>query len=146
MEKIKADMSMMDIMVVMSEGNPGALTILMQMISNPGGFLNVLTCDSLEIRGSKLYMLWNDCCRRNYAKFERTLTMLRTGVFSQEEIEKNLGLVRAIPFINDSLVVEGVPAYEGEEFLPSNPLWEKYCTLNREDFLSRLTEVLGSQK
>ncbi len=145
MEKIKANMSMMDIIMVMSEGNPGALTILMQMIKDPSGFLDILTCDSLEIRGSKLYMLWNDCCRRNYAKFKRTLTMLRTGIFSQEEIEKNLGLVRAIPFINDSLVVEGVPTYE-EEFDPFDPLWEKYCTVNREDFLSRLTEVLGSQK
>jgi len=145
MEKINGNMSIMDIMMTMSEGNPGALTILMQMIGDPTGILDILTCDSLEIRGSKLYMLWNDCCERNYAKFKRTLAMLKVGLFSQEEIQKNLSLTRAIPFIDDSIIVEGVPTYE-EDFGFGDEKWTEFCTKQREAFVQKLSSIYKNKK
>ena len=48
-EKITGDMNMMDTMMVMSEGNPGALTVLMQMMQSPTGLLDILLLDSLDI-------------------------------------------------------------------------------------------------
>ena len=64
-EKITADMSTMDMIMVMSEGNPGAMSVLINMFQDFEGITGILACDRLDIRGSKLYMLNNDCCRRD---------------------------------------------------------------------------------
>ena len=64
-EKLTADMSTMDMVMTMCEGNPGALNVIMQMMNDPRSFMDILLCDSLDIRGSKLYMLHNDCCEKN---------------------------------------------------------------------------------
>ena len=60
----------------MCEGNPGALQFMMDayMKHNPfraeRGFQNMLNCG---ITGSKLYMLWNDCCNRDTEKAVRVM-------------------------------------------------------------------------
>jgi hypothetical protein len=67
-------MTIMDALVAMSEGNPGAITALMDVLHcaprvDPQnimqGFGHVLTFDTLGIRGSNLYVLWNDFCGRS---------------------------------------------------------------------------------
>ena len=98
--RITANMSMEDMLFTMSEGNPGALTCMMQMLeSDPMGILDILMFDSMGIYGSKIYMVWNDCCGRDMRKFKKTLQAFREGKFSQEEIHENLSRVRAQPFI-----------------------------------------------
>lgn len=52
------------------EGNPGAIRFCeeayrIDMIAAERGFQRM---DNHGIRGSKLYMLWNDCCNRDTAK------------------------------------------------------------------------------
>ena len=61
-EKLTGNMSAMDMIMIMSEGNPGAISVIMQMMNDSRSFMDILLCDSLDIRGSKLYMLYNDCC------------------------------------------------------------------------------------
>ena len=143
-EKLTGNMSTMDMIMTMCEGNPGAMQVIMQMMSDPRSFMDILLCDSLDIRGSKLYMLHNDCCGRNTDKFNRTLMMLRCGVYSQEEIQGNLGLVRAMPFIDDSIVIEGVPPY-GKDFGPGDEKWEEFCQKNKDAFVQKLNAVLEQQ-
>jgi hypothetical protein len=58
---------------IMAEGNPGAMKTIMQILQDPKGFLTLLSLDSLDIRGARLYMLFNDCCGRNMKKFNRTI-------------------------------------------------------------------------
>ena len=60
--KITDDMSITDIVMVMGEGNPGAINIIMRMMNDLQSFGYIFLCDMLEIRGAKLYMLYNDCC------------------------------------------------------------------------------------
>ena len=144
-EKISANMSTLEMIMIMCEGNPGALNVIMQMINTPSGFLDLLFCDSLDIRGSKLYMLHNDCCGRDNDKFNRTLMMIRCGFFSDEQIQSNLDLVRAIPFIDDSIVIEGIPPY-GENFGPGDEKWEEYCSKNKEAFTKKLNAILEEQE
>ena len=144
-EKLTADMSTMDMVMTMCEGNPGALNVIMQMMNDPRSFMDILLCDSLDIRGSKLYMLHNDCCGRNNDKFNRTLMMLRCGVFSEEQIQSNLDLVRAMPFIDDSIVIEGVPPY-GKDFGPTDEKWDEFCSINKEAFTKKLDAILEQQK
>lgn len=143
-KKINSNMNSVDIIMTMSEDNPGAIQIVMQMMNNPRSFMDILLCDSLNIRGSKLYMLHNDCCERNTDKFNRTLMMLRNGVYSQDQIQSNLNLIRAIPFIDDNIVIEGVPPY-GEDFGPGDEKWKEFCEKNKEAFTKKLNAILGQQ-
>ena len=69
------------------------------MDSNPMALLDILYFDSLGIYGSKIYMLWNDCCDRDMGKLNETLQYFREGDISEEEIHANLDKVRAEPFI-----------------------------------------------
>ena len=98
--RLTSEMSIKEAIIEMSEGNPGALTCMMEMIdSNPMALLDILYFDSLGIYGSKIYMLWNDCCDRDMNKLNETLRYFREGDISEEEIHANLDKVRAEPFI-----------------------------------------------
>ena len=100
MGKIKEDMSVKDVIITMSEGNPGALTCMMQMLQlDPMALQDILYFDSMEIYGPKIYMLWNDCCKRDMIKFKDTIKYLRSGSVSKDEIHENLNRIRALPFI-----------------------------------------------
>lgn len=99
-ERITADMSIDDMVVTMSEGNPGALTCMVNMLNyNPMALLDILFFDTMEIYGSKIYMLWNDCCGRDMDKFNKTIQYIREGKVSKEKVHENLNRVRAEPFI-----------------------------------------------
>ena len=137
-EKIKPNMSAQEIVITMCEGNPGAINVLMQMIGdpNPRGFLDILLLDSMGIRGSQIYMLWSDCSDKNMEKYFRTLMMLRCGIFSTEQVKGNLGLVCALPFIDDSISSGEIPNY-GEDFGPTHPLWDTFCQTQKEAFVSK---------
>ena len=143
--KITSGMSTRKIVMTMCEGNPGAFNVIMQMMNDPCGYIYILLCDSLNIRGSKLYMLHNDCCGRNNEKFNRTLMMLGCGIFTEEQIQSNLELVRAIPFIDDSIVIDGVPPY-GVDFGPTDEKWDDFCRKNEEAFTKKLDAILEQQK
>lgn len=98
--RITTDMSMQDMLITMSEGNPGALTCMMQMMNSDSmALLDIMLFDSIGIYGSKIYMVWNDCCGRDMRKFKETIQAFREGKFSEEEIHENLSRVRAKPFI-----------------------------------------------
>ena len=143
-EKITSDMSIMDLMMVMSEGNPGALTVLMQMIQAPRGFMDILLLDTLDIRGSKVWMLYSDSCGKNEGKFNRTLMALRCGAYSEEEIQENLGLTYALPFLDDSIQIEGVPSYD-EKFGPMDAKWDEYLKANREVVVPKIHERMEAE-
>ena len=65
--------------------------------------------------------------------------------FSEEQIQSNLDLVRAMPFIDDSIVIEGVPPY-GEDFGPTDEKWDEFCNKNKEAFTKKLDAFLEQQK
>lgn len=133
-------MDMMSMIYNLSEGNPGALMIIMNMMESLEGQRDLLTCSDLNIKGSKLYMLNSDCCKKDPAKFKSTINMLRNGVFSIEEIHENLDLPYAIPFLDDNIIIDGVPPY-GADFGPGYPQWEEYCAQTRESFDKRMDEA-----
>lgn len=139
---ISEDMNIGDIAMHMCEGNPGAMSVIFNLFDRAnGGYDELCICDALDIRGSKLYMLNNDCCGRNMDKMERTITMFKRGIYSKEEIQKNLGLSYAIPFIDDSIVIDGVPPY-GEPFDETDDKWMEYCKKNRDTFMKKLESAM----
>lgn len=85
--------------VKMSEGNPGAMSFMAQALKEPENLiLIILPLDTLEIYGSKIYMLWNDACDRDIKKVKRVIERWRTGELTKEEIHTNLNRGRALPF------------------------------------------------
>ena len=144
MAKLVENMDIYDVVMTMSEGNPGTLKVVMHMMSDLDNLVNLFICDYFDIRGSKLYKLHNDCCQRRDDKFDRTLMMIKGGVFSLDEIHSNLDLVKSIPFIDDSIVIDGVLAY-GEKFGFGDDKWKEFCQKNREVFVKKLNTALEEQ-
>lgn len=138
-------MNMIEVINTMSHGNPGAINVVCEMIKDPRMIMDILLLDSLDIRDSHLYMLYNDCCGRKNARFARTLKMFRFGIFTIEEIKANLGQCRAISFIDESIKIEGVPSYD-EEFGPLNPKWNEYCQAQKEAFSIKIAPILEQQE
>jgi len=98
--RINANTPAAETIFTMSDGNPGAITCMLEMFqSSTTAQQDILFFDSMEIYGSKIYMLWNDCCGRDMAKLAQTIQYLKFNNISKEAIHENLSRVRAIPFI-----------------------------------------------
>ena len=99
--RITADMSAQEIVLTMSEGNPSALTCMMELlfVDCKTGLLDIQLFDSMGIYGSKIYMVWSDCCGRDMEKFKATIQAFREGKFTEQEIHENLSRPYARPFI-----------------------------------------------
>jgi len=72
-ERITLEMSVMDVMVTMSEGNPGALRVCFDLFKNGAAvdpeawspLAHLLDLDSMGIYGSKIWVLYKDVCGQN---------------------------------------------------------------------------------
>lgn len=86
-----------DILTKMSNGNPGCISFLMGVLnnSNEDFFYCCLKLDSMEMYGSEIYQLWNDCCDRDT---DKTIQIIRT--YSNKEIISHVrnGKARADKF------------------------------------------------
>ena len=126
-----------EVVNIMAENNPEAREITLHLISNVSDIMDIVLCNSLNIRGDRLSKLFSDCCNNNYNKLSRTLMMIANHIFTEKEINENLNLDKAIPFIDDSIVIDGVPRY-GELFSPGYDKWIEYCFKNKMAFSERL--------
>lgn len=105
MGKIQLTDDTMEILYKMSEGNPGAISILTKLLSKEttqelvDSIINViLPLDTLGVYGSKLYMLWVDACDNNTDKVKKVIELWRNGKLTKEEIHENLNQNYAKPF------------------------------------------------
>ena len=79
----------------MSEGNPGAMAVLMQMLTTNtidpdnalGGLGAILMLDSLGIYGTDIYVLHNDICGRELVKTLAVLRAVQFGLFSGDVLK-----------------------------------------------------------
>lgn len=88
-------MSFNDVVYVMSDGNPGALTVMMKMIDagrsiDPDSLMGALgvflSLDTHRIYGSRIWMLYKDVCKQN---LNTTLGLLRAtqlGFLSENKL------------------------------------------------------------
>lgn len=106
MSKIQLTDTIQDIVIKMAEGNPGAMTCMFQMMQKTDWFGNVdaimmiLQLDSMEIYGSKLYMLWSDCCGKDLTRMELVLRNWQMGRLPLAIIKENLAQGWGQPFEN----------------------------------------------
>ena len=133
MSKINLRDSIMNVVVKMSDGNPGAMNALMQMLqpenqeidpdSIMGGMMKVLALDALGIYGSDIYILHNDICDRDMVKMFAVLRAHQLG------------------FLNGSILKYACSRQDrsGKSMIDVNGLYEKVIT--QLPNFKRLTEI-----
>lgn len=79
----------------MSDGNPGAMTAMMELIANGekidpdsfmGGLGNILSLDTNGIYGTDIYVLFNDICDRNVARMISVLRAVQLGFLDSSKL------------------------------------------------------------
>lgn len=70
-EPISLSDSTMDMVIAMSEGNPGGLSVLMDMLKSddPAAPMMVLSLDDMNIRGTQIWLGYKDHCGSDMAVF-----------------------------------------------------------------------------
>ena len=96
--------STIDLMVKMSEGNPGALMFCSELMKfGTLGVVTILNLDDIGLYGDRLYMLWNDCCGRSAEKAIRVGKARNFGKPSNQDILDRVAGVYGKPFTDDEL-------------------------------------------
>lgn len=69
-KEISISGSLMETIVLLSEGNPGAVTVLAQIIKEKGqeGLFVILDLDDMNIRGSQIWIAYSDYCDQDIDK------------------------------------------------------------------------------
>lgn len=97
MSKIELEDTLPDIVVKMSEGNPGAISALLDISSkavgiDPDSALGALgpamTLYNYEIYGSDIYIIYNDKCDRNARKMLILLRATQLGIFPVSRLKQ----------------------------------------------------------
>lgn len=77
-EKVRTSISMtgstLDLLLTMSEGNPGAASVLtMLMKDDPFGFIAMLSLDDMNIRGCQIWVGYKDHCGQDIEAFKKAI-------------------------------------------------------------------------
>jgi len=108
-ERIQLTDSTMDVAMKMSEGNPGALTVIMSLLRDAAkidpdnwmpGLGEVLSLDSMGIYGSKIWMLYKDVCGEDLVKMCAVMRARQLGIVPLESI------IHAIDNMGDGIDVD----------------------------------------
>ena len=87
LSKIKEDMTCERVIILMADGNPGALQAVMELIKSESfGEINLL--DDLGIHGADLYVLWNDKCDRDINKLKILIALTSVGIIKEERLKE----------------------------------------------------------
>jgi hypothetical protein len=72
---LKLDGTVLDLVLTMSEGNPGALSVLMSFIENKNGAtaFDVLHLDAMNMRGSQIYVGFKDFAHGDMPTFIKAI-------------------------------------------------------------------------
>lgn len=86
------------IVMLMSEGNPGCIQFIAELMKRPGGQQAMLALAEYGILGSRAYQLWNDCCGRATDKAIEILELAKQKKITQEELCEHIDLPYGRPF------------------------------------------------
>lgn len=72
-QKIGLNSSIRDALVIMAEGNPGAINVLVKLMEDPIGFIDVLHLDDMNMRGSQIWVGYKDHCKQDIEAFRKCI-------------------------------------------------------------------------
>jgi hypothetical protein len=111
-QRIKLEMSMLDAVACVCEGNPGAIRVCLEILKHGGqidpdsllgGFGVILLLDTLGIYGSQIWILHKDICEENIIATIGMLRAFQLGHISDCE------LMNAIK--SEGIILIDVPTY-----------------------------------
>jgi len=82
-KEVTLEMSVMDVMTVMCEGNPGALTVIIEMMKNPDGLIYLLHLDDMNIRGSQIWIGFKYYCGQDLKRFIECIVARDQGMIDK---------------------------------------------------------------
>ena len=97
MAKIKLDDTLMTILLKLTEGNPGAATVLVKIVKEAdtidpdaslGHLAILLDLDTLEIYGSNIWILYKDICNSSIKHFIAVLRANQLGFISSKQLRE----------------------------------------------------------
>lgn len=95
-ERIQLSDTILTIIAKMSEGNPGAVTVMAELyktgpLTDPDAFVGelaaLLSLDSLNIYGSRIWMLYKDVCKQNILHMHAVLRAHQLGIITKTNLE-----------------------------------------------------------
>ena len=96
MSRIEMTDTTMDVLVKMSDGNPGAITAMMEILAKHdaidpqaafGGLGAIMLLDTWEIYGTDIYILFSDICNRDVRKLLLLMRATQMGDFSHTKLQ-----------------------------------------------------------
>ena len=73
-KKITLNMTVHDIVMLMAEGNPGAITVMLQLLGDAEeGFHLLLHLDDMNIRGPQIWVGYKDHCKEDIEVFKLSI-------------------------------------------------------------------------
>ena len=97
MSRFKLNDSILDTVIKMSDGNPGAMMALTELVKDNniidqdsvlGPLGAVLYLDQNEIYGTDIYILFNDKCNKSTRKLIMLLRVCQLGEFSRNRLKE----------------------------------------------------------
>lgn len=94
--KLKLDDTVQDMVIKISEGNPGALTVCLDILKKgksidpdgfDGGIGSLLLFDSLSLYGSQIWMLYKDVCGEDLVKTVAMLRAWQLGFINEDKLK-----------------------------------------------------------
>ena len=70
---VDLSMTLLDTIVLLSEGNPGALRVLADLAREDHGFMRVLDVDDMNMRGPQIWVAFKDHCKQDMKTFSKAL-------------------------------------------------------------------------
>ena len=95
MSRIELEDTFINAMMKMSEGNPGAATALMELVTETpkidpqsafGELSVLLSFDTHGIYGTEIYIIWNDKCDRDARKVNVLLRAVQLGILPESKL------------------------------------------------------------
>ena len=93
---ITPEMSVMDVMIELAQGNPGAISVLSQVVERSnhvdpdnklGFYMTMFMLDDLGINGSSLWMLYKDVCGGTLEKFLACIRAFQLGIIQRDSLK-----------------------------------------------------------
>lgn len=93
--RLRLEDDLLTMMTKMSEGNPGGLTVLMQLLKDSpridpdaamGPLAHIFNLDSYGIYGSHIWILFKDICGQDITKTITVLRSVQMGLLSQSKV------------------------------------------------------------
>lgn len=98
MTRIKLTDTTQGVVVKMCDGNPGAMTAIVGLLSKDcekidpdsamGTLGPLLSLDTLGIYGTDIYILWNDKCKRDLRRFVLLLRASQLGLLPSAKVQE----------------------------------------------------------